>query len=146
MFTPAISQPDPNLMMINCDMSAAYISEDGGHNWRMIKNVVMLYGTVRSKDENGTFKGGIYRSSDRGSTWQSARGAGLNVETKEADQWAYDSIAQYRQLLTTDANPLTVYVTNTSTGSHPPHHETVYRSDDGGRSWRATFFIDPRFK
>ena len=36
MFTPAISPADPNLMMLNCDMSAAYISEDGGRNWRMI--------------------------------------------------------------------------------------------------------------
>ncbi|MEN6333588.1 MAG: hypothetical protein ABFE01_04960, partial [Phycisphaerales bacterium] len=36
MFSPAISPANPNLMMLNCDMSAAYISEDGGHNWRMI--------------------------------------------------------------------------------------------------------------
>ena len=36
MYTPAISPADPNLMMLNCDMSAAYISEDGGRNWRMI--------------------------------------------------------------------------------------------------------------
>ena len=36
MFTPAISPADPNLIMLNCDMSAAYISKDGGHNWRMI--------------------------------------------------------------------------------------------------------------
>ncbi len=36
MFSPAISPADPNLMMLNCDMSAAYLSEDGGHNWRMI--------------------------------------------------------------------------------------------------------------
>ena len=36
MFSPAISPADPNLMMLNCDMSAAYISEDGGHHWRMI--------------------------------------------------------------------------------------------------------------
>src|SRR5512135_2904662 len=36
MFSPAISPADPNLMMLNCDMSAAYISEDGGRNWRMI--------------------------------------------------------------------------------------------------------------
>ncbi len=35
-FSPAISPADPDLMMLNCDMSAAYISEDGGHNWRMI--------------------------------------------------------------------------------------------------------------
>ena len=36
MFTPAISAADPNLMMLNCDMSAAYITLDGGRNWRMI--------------------------------------------------------------------------------------------------------------
>ena len=294
MFTPAISPADPNLMMLNCDMSAAYISEDRGHNWRMIHhaqlrsdtrckpgfhpydpsiiyassngrlrisrdrgrtfspignlreslygeiaispsepsrmlvgtrsgkcwkssdagntwtackgpngqvigfhfdrtrnghimfaatdkgiwrsdddgkkwmekssnlpwkeiqgfaggsnsstNIIMLYCTVRSKDENGTFRGGVYRSHDHGDTWQSVMGQGINTEMKKADQWAYDSIAQYKQLLTTDTNPLTVYVTNTSTGFHPPHHETVYRSDDGGRTWRDTFFIDPRFR
>ena len=294
MFTPAISPADPNLMMLNCDMSAAYICEDGGRNWRMINhaqlrsdtrckpgfhpsdpnviyassggqlrvsrdrgrtfapvgnlkeslygeiainprdpnvmlvgtgngrcflsrdagvawtpcngpegqmigfhfdctskgqtvfaatdngiwrsddggqtwtqktnglpwkeiqgfaggsdsanNIIMLYCTVRSKAENGNFKGGIYRSRDRGQTWQQAMGQGINTETKKADQWAYDSIAQYRQLLTTDRNPLTVYVLNTSTGFHPPHHETVYRSDNGGESWRATYFQDPRFQ
>lgn len=294
MFAPAISPADPNLMMLNCDMSAAYISEDGGRNWRMInhaqlrsdtrckpgfhpydpnviyassggrlrisrdrggtfspvgdlkeslygeiaisssdphlmlvgtrsgkcrlsrdagktwtpcagpngrvigfhfdrtragrvmfaatdqgiwrsddggktwmektnglpwkeiqgfaggsnlpENVVMLYCTVRSKDETGTFRGGVYRSRDRGQTWQPAMGKGINTETRKADQWAYDSIAQYKQLLTTDTSPRTVYVMNTSTGFHPPHHETVYRSDDGGRTWRDTFFVDPRFK
>ncbi|MGH7967609.1 MAG: hypothetical protein ACREIC_02665, partial [Limisphaerales bacterium] len=36
MFSPAISPVDPSMMMLNCDMSAAYLSEDGGHNWRMI--------------------------------------------------------------------------------------------------------------
>ena len=294
MFSPAMSPADPNLMMLNCDMSAAYISEDGGRNWRMINhaqlrsdtecrpgfhpsnpdviyassggrlrvsrdrgktfspigdlgeslygeigispsdpnvmlagtrdgrcrlsrdagatwtickgpegqvigfhfdntndgrvvftatdrgiwrsddegqtwaerteglprkqiqgfaggsnitdNVVMLYCTVRSNDDNGTFGGGVYRSRDRGRSWQWAMGRGINTETKQADQWAYGSIAQYKQLLTTDTKPLTIYVMNTSTGFHPPHHETVYRSDDGGESWRATYFQDPRFE
>jgi photosystem II stability/assembly factor-like uncharacterized protein len=294
MFSPAISPADPNLMMLNCDMSAAYISEDGGRNWRMInhaqlrtdtrcqpgfhpsdpdiiyassggrlrisrdrgmtfspignlreslygeiaistsnpkvilvgtrsgkcrlsrdagttwetcsgpegqvigfhfdrtrkghvmfastdkgiwrsddggqnwtekikglpwkqiqgfaggsnptENVIMLYCTILSKIENGTFKGGIYCSRDRGDTWQQAMGRGTNTETKKADQWAYGSIAQYKQILTTDTKPLTVYALNTSTGFHPPHHETVYRSDDGGRTWRDTYFMDPRFE
>ncbi|MCP4611214.1 MAG: hypothetical protein GY845_21095 [Planctomycetes bacterium] len=294
MFSPAISPADSNLMMLNCDMSAAYISEDGGRNWRMIHhaqlrtdtrcrpgfhpsnsdiiyassrgrlrisrdrgrtfspignlreslygeiainphdpnilltgtrnnkcwlsrnagvtwrtcngpngqvigfhfdrssegrvmfaatnkgiwrsddggqrweektdglpwkeiqgfaggsnstdNLIVLYCAVTSKNENGAFKGGIYCSRDRGKTWQQAMGRGINTNTKKADQWAYGSIAQYKQLLTTDTNPLTVYAMNTSTGFHPPHHETVYRSDDAGMTWRDTYFMDPRFE
>lgn len=291
MFSPAISPADPNLMMINCDMSAAYISEDGGHHWRMIHHAqlrtdtqcrpgfhpsdadivyassrgrlkisrdrgrtftpignlrdslsgqiainpsdpnimlvgtrngrcslsrdagvtwtacrgpegavlgfhfdrtsngrtmfaatdrgiwrsddggqlwaertnglpwkeikgfdggsdsagTMLYCTVTSKLEGGVLRGGVYRSRDRGQTWQPVMGRGINLDTTKFDQWSYGSVAQYRQILTTDARPLTVYVLNTSTGFHPPHHETVYRSDDGGDTWRATFFQDPRF-
>ena len=294
MFAPAISPADPNLMMLNCDMSAAYVSEDGGHNWRMIhhsqlrsdtacrpafhptdrniiyassggrlkisrdagrtfaaagnlqdslggeiaidpsdpkmilagsrsgrcwlshdagetwaacpgpagqairfhfdhtgqgglmfattdrgiwrsddggqtwadktqglpwkpiqglaagsnvaKKLLMLYCSVPSKDENGVFNGGIYRSRDRGENWEPAMGQGLNTETKKADEWAYGSIAQYHQLLATDAKPLTVYALNTSTGFNPPQSDTVFRSDDRGENWRATYFQDPRFE
>ena len=83
---------------------------------------------------------------DRGDSWQSAMGKGINTDTKTADEWAYGPLAQYQQLLTTDANPLLVYAINTSTGFHPPHHETVYRSEDGGKSWRDVYFMDPRFE
>ena len=294
MFAPAISPADPNLMMLNCDMSAAYISEDGGHNWRMIhhaqlhsdtacrpafhptdpaiiyassggrlkvshdrgqtfaplgdlrdslggeiaidpvaprrmlagsrsgrcwysgdagvtwsacpgpagrvlgfhfdraaedgslfaateqgiwrsddggktwweksrglpwkpiqgfaagsdaaRKLVMLYCSVESKAQNGVFAGGLYRSRDRGETWEPMMSRGLNTETTKADEWAYGSISQYHQLLATDAKPLTVYALNTSTGFPPPHSDTVFRSDDGGETWRATYFQDPRFK
>ena len=283
MFSPAISPADPNLMMLNCDMSAAYLSEDGGHNWRMIHHAQLrsdtqcrpafhpsdasviyassggelrvsrdrgrtfsplgnlrqslsgqiainpqdpstllagtrdgrchvshdagvtwttcegprgrvigfhfhgrilfaatdqgiwrsdddrptwaertnglpwkeihgfaggndrLYCTVTSRLVDGVLQGGVYRSLDKGETWQRTMGQGINLDTTQADQWSYGPIAQYRQVLTTDARPLTVYVTNTSTGFHPPHHETVYRSDDGGDTWRATYYQDPRF-
>lgn len=293
LFSPAISPADPNLMMLNCDMSAAYISEDGGRNWRMIhqaqlrsdtrcrpafhpsdtriiyassggelrvsrdrgrtfsrlgdlrdalqgeiaidssnpdvllagtyggcrisqdagvtwkacagpegrilafhfdatrggrtmfaatelgiwrsvdggrtwsatagslpskeirgfagasnaaSGVVMLYASIPSTLEQGKLGGGIYRSRDRGETWERAMGRGINQETKKADEWAFGSIAEYVHLLAADAKPLTVYATNTSTGFRPPHHETVYRSDDGGETWRDTWFLDPRFQ
>lgn len=110
------------------------------------QGLAMLYCSIRSKDENGKFQGGLFRSRDRGETWQSAMGMGLNTDTKQADQWAYGPISQYHQLLTTDARPLTVYALNTATGFHPPHSDTVYRSDDGGQTWKATYFQDPRFK
>ncbi|MGO9202317.1 MAG: WD40/YVTN/BNR-like repeat-containing protein [Limisphaerales bacterium] len=139
-------------------------SDDGGQNWaektqglpwKEIQGfaggsepsgqLVMLYCSVRSKNENGAFHGGLYRSRDRGETWESAMGRGLNAETRQADPWAYGPISQYQQLLATDAKPLTAYAFNTSTGFHPPHSDTVYRTDDGGESWRATYFMDPRF-
>ena len=139
-------------------------SDDGGQTWAKktrglpsdsiqgfaggsdaAADLVMLYCTVPSENHRGTFQGGIYRSRDRGETWQPAMGQGINTQTEKADQWAYGSVAQYKQLLTTDAKPLTVYATNTSTGFHPPHHDTIYRSDDGGKTWRDTYFEDPRF-
>ncbi len=152
-------------VMFTATNKGIWRSDDGGQSWAEktdglpwkeiqgfaggsdpVNNVTMLYCTVRSKDENGTFKGGIYRSRDQGQTWQWAMGRGINRDTKKADRWAYGSIAQYKQLLTTDTKPLTVYAMNTSTGFHPPHHDTVYRSDDGGETWRDTYFMDPRFE
>ncbi len=105
---------------------------------------VRLYCAVPSHLRDGQFTGGLFRSSDGGEHWESAMGKGINTETKAADQWADGDIAQYHHVLTTDAAPDTVYAMNTSTGFWFPHSATVYRSDDAGESWRATFFPDPR--
>ena len=116
----------------------------GGSNAK--KGLLMLYCSVESRTVDGAFRGGVFVSRDGGESWQSAMGRGINTETEKADQWAYGAIAQYKQLLATDLNPMVVYAMNTSTGFHPPYHETVYRSDDGGEMWRDTHFVDPRFE
>lgn len=36
MFTPAISPHEPGLILINCDMSGSYRSDDGGRSWSLI--------------------------------------------------------------------------------------------------------------
>ena len=77
MFSPAISPADPNLMMINCDMSAAYISEDGGHNWRMIHHAQLRTDTqcrsgFHPSDANMIYassRGRLKISRDRGRTF-----------------------------------------------------------------------------
>ena len=127
-------------------------SDDGGQTWTektqglpwkeiqgfaggsdAAAELVMLYCSVRSKDENGAFKGGIYRSRDRGETWESAMGRGLNTETKTGRRVGLrPHLAIPPTARRPTRKPLTVYAFNTSTGFHPPHSDTVYRSDDGG--------------
>ncbi|HOW70694.1 MAG TPA: hypothetical protein PKY77_08840 [Phycisphaerae bacterium] len=105
----------------------------------------MLYCAIPSKNQGGQFAGGVYRSRDVGDTWESVPGLGLNKDIKPADQWAHHPVAQYYRVLTTSVRPLTVYALNANTGVIPPHQTAVYRSDDGGNTFRPTFFPDPRF-
>jgi len=77
MFAPAISPANPNLMMLNCDMSAAYISEDGGLNWRMIHQAQLRSDTACRPAFHPTDPNILYASSggrlkisrDRGKTF-----------------------------------------------------------------------------
>jgi len=107
---------------------------------------IILYCSVESRKVNGEFAGGIFRSTDRGERWEWAMGEGINKDTKRADPYGGGDIAQYKHLMTTDVEPERVYVTNSSTGFWPPHHDTVYRSDNTGRNWRWTLCRDPRGK
>ncbi|MFB3881579.1 MAG: WD40/YVTN/BNR-like repeat-containing protein [Armatimonadota bacterium] len=79
MFSPGVSPVDPDLMMVNCDMSGAYISEDGGGTWRMIHHQ-QLQGNTRCRpgfhptDANVIYAangwgGGVKVTHDRGRTW-----------------------------------------------------------------------------
>ncbi len=140
-------------------------SYDGGIKWdKCVKNLSksdilafagssdekkgksILYCSVRAEKLAGEYSGGIFRSVDGGDSWESAMGAGINRDVEQADQWADDPVAQYLCLLASDAAFDRIYAFNTSTGFNPPHHNAVFRSDDAGRDWRATFYSDPRWK
>jgi photosystem II stability/assembly factor-like uncharacterized protein len=70
---PTISPHDPRVVLVACDMTGAYITEDGGESWRMIN-----LGTGVSSfafdpvDGNVIYAGtaGLWRSADRGRTWR----------------------------------------------------------------------------
>ena len=83
---PAISPFDDHFVMLHCDMTAAYISLDGGENWNM-KNLwnvpedfefdpvdphtvyVATRGFSHSEDR-GSGISMLYRSNDRGGSWE----------------------------------------------------------------------------
>jgi photosystem II stability/assembly factor-like uncharacterized protein len=137
------------------DAGATWSACDAGLPWRDLRGFAAstpangsgpyLWCTIPGKAVDGAYAGGIWRSSDGGAHWSSAMGDGLNREIKPFDQWAMGEVAQYHQLLACDSDPKRVYAFNANTGIPPPHHTAVYRSDDGGATWKPTFFPDPRY-
>lgn len=72
-FIPTISPADPNLVFVRCDMTGAYVTEDGGRTWRMfhLRTVVQDFEFDPSQpDVVYAANSGLYRSGDRGRTWQ----------------------------------------------------------------------------
>ncbi|MEM2885313.1 MAG: hypothetical protein QXF24_04405 [Thermoproteota archaeon] len=79
MYTPAISPHDSNLTLLNCDMSAAYRTTDGGDTWQMLHHEQLLSSTAcrpvfHPADPNVVFaasgwRGPLMVSRDRGLTW-----------------------------------------------------------------------------
>ncbi|MFB3921535.1 MAG: WD40/YVTN/BNR-like repeat-containing protein [Terriglobia bacterium] len=71
-FFPAISPHDSNLVLVACDMTGAYISEDGGASWRMfnLRSPARFF-EFDPLDPKVIYVGAraLWRSADRGRTW-----------------------------------------------------------------------------
>lgn len=71
-FNPTVSPVDPNLVLVNCDMTGSYISNDGGDSWRMfnLRGVTRFF-VLDPLDSNVIYAAndGLYRSMDKGRTW-----------------------------------------------------------------------------
>ncbi len=72
-FYPTVSPLDTNLACVRCDMTGSYITHDGGESWRMFN----LRSTSRffvfdpvDIDVIYAKSTGLYRSADRGRTWE----------------------------------------------------------------------------
>ena len=105
-----------------------------------------LYVTVPCEVVGGKLAGGVYVSRDGARSWQRAMNPEINVQTQRSSPWANGDVPQYPFVVTTDLRPERAYVYGAGTSYFPPNHSTVYRTNDGGQSWRAVLFSDPRFK
>ncbi len=114
----------------------------GGSN----QSGTVLYAAARCRLEEGKLEGGLYVSTDKGESWRRAMNPEIDVSTQRTSPWARGDLPQYSHLLADDADPKRAYVYCGGTSYFPPNHSTIYRTDDAGASWRAVFFVDPRFK
>ncbi len=125
-------------------------SDDNGLTWRRIgsglpdglelreftgasstkQDRCVLYCALEGEERGGRYVGGIYRSLDRGETWEQAMGPGIATKGRRRPQ-------QYRFVLAADPRPLTVYAATYWGGR-------VFRSDDAGRTWREILFRSDR--
>lgn len=156
------SPPDKRICFA-ANSDAIYRSDDGGNSWHQKNNglpwkeirhfsaassiqqkKVILFCTIPSRKTNGKFAGGVYRSIDRGESWTSAMGDGIHTALGK-HEYGESDIDQYYFVIQPEEEPETIYVTNRGTGYHPPHHYTVYRSTNAGKTWKDIFFNDPRF-
>ncbi len=164
LFSPAISPVDPKLMMIHCDMSAAYLSRDSGYSWRMVHHGQLRASTVCNPAFHPTDARVIYSaqayaglkvSRDGGETWSPVPGTPRDL----CGQIAIDPGRPSRMLI---GDRKSVYLSTdegaTWIACAGPHGQTIafhfdqtspadqrkcfaattegiWRSDDGGKTW-----------
>jgi len=105
----------------------------------------ILYASTRCRLEEGKLRGGVYVSTDGAESWQRRMTPKINVQTKGTSPWR-GNLPQYSHFVASDSDPKRAYVVCSGTSYFPPNHNTVYRTDDAGKSWTDVFFVDPRFK
>ena len=72
-FEPTISPADPNHVFVRCDMTGAYVTENGGDSWRMFNLRTVVQDFEFDPNKPGTVYAsntGLYRSEDKGRRWR----------------------------------------------------------------------------
>ena len=141
-FNPTLSAVDPNLVLVSCDMTGSYVSHDGGDSWRMfnLRDVTRFF-VLDPLDANIIYAAndGLYRSRDKGKTWELIYPDPKNVErvaitgdhgdekivTRDGSQETVDALA------VDPANSAVLFV-----AIRKKDGAGLYRSADSARTWK----------
>ncbi len=106
---------------------------DAAAGYDAAKDVFAIFVTLDSQWAGDAFAGGVCRSLDGGDSWAQVT-SGLDVERVGG------KLHGYRFLAMSPANPRVVSMSSTGTANSPEHSSTVYRTEDGGNTWKRILF------
>ncbi|MEX2230862.1 MAG: hypothetical protein WD824_01780 [Cyclobacteriaceae bacterium] len=72
MFYPKVSPHNPDLVLVACDMTGSFVTNDGGDSWRMFNlRGPVEYFVFDPLDSNTVYANSValFKSTDRGNTW-----------------------------------------------------------------------------
>lgn len=127
---------EPDLLYVGCDVGGFYFSSDGGRSYELRNNGLRNYFVeciaIHPRDSRiillGT-EGGIFRTTDRGRTWQWVRSGFPEVQR-------YSFSAPIGAVCFDPQDPRVAYAGTGRPRWGNDGQGAVYRSDDGGLSWR----------
>jgi photosystem II stability/assembly factor-like uncharacterized protein len=127
-FHPTVSPHDPNRVLVSCDMTGAYLTEDGGASWRMVNfgSTVRFFAfDERKKDVAYAQTTRLWRSEDGGRSWKPIypADARMVIDGDHAEERAESALPAV-DALAASGDELWAAMGN-----------SVQRSADGGRTW-----------
>ncbi len=137
-FIPTVSPHDSKRVLVGCDMTGSYLTEDGGATWRMFN----LRGVTRffewdPNDAKVIYAGnnGLYRSTDSGKTWRlvfpaPAQVTGVEMNDDHADERILANGKPAERVSALAINPADSKVLYAAIG------RTLRVSKDWGSTWR----------
>jgi photosystem II stability/assembly factor-like uncharacterized protein len=111
----------------------------GGHS---SASGTILYCAVHGNVVNGSYTGGIYKSTNQGASWSQVTGSRLNYTTAKGGPG--NDYPQYQAILAQDTDPTQVWAYCQGNSYFGSNHTAYYYSTDGGNMWNDTFQPDPR--
>jgi photosystem II stability/assembly factor-like uncharacterized protein len=163
---PAISPHDPKIVVLGCDMTGGYLTQDAGASWRMFNLGAVPNAFAFDPSRPGTIYAGadaVYRSDDGGRTWRMllpdpARNTVARSIGDHGDRVFFTDDPAYpgsgrdvlvHAIAVDEGDPNRVYVAVSTADSPipgtPASPSLLLASMDGGRTWsRLTSFESER--
>src|SRR3989475_5526100 len=144
MFHPTVSPHDPDTVLVGCDMTGAYITQDGGKSWRMfnLRGVAQFF-VFDPLDKKVIYaqSNGLWRSEDQGATWNLFYPKPSSVKSikMSSDHSDEELIAEPNPLGSITAvavdpsDSKTFYV---AAGDRKNATAALFVSHDGGQNWK----------